>query len=790
MPMSQLENPRVSRKVDLPPRIRKWKFDLSTFDRKKTESVVLAVVGLIAVISLRYPIESRPLLLTEIAVIGVGFLAAVFFRRVSVRRHLSVAALATLIIAPVAAAVLSRQLAAAIAFEMTALTLVGTAALSSSIQDGRPRLMSLVASGFLTLFATVISDGPYAIGIAIAWMTICVWHLIANHWERVDVCAVEHVTRQHHLPIVTLLAAVVIFVIAGLIARDRFGESQRLTVGWMPTSGGSSWSDPGALRGIGTGDAAIAAKDKAESFGAVDSELFLESTDSTLFDMFSDSLGQPKLKNKWERRQGMTADKIIESHSRTAKSEKGGSSFSTDRHPPEKHLHLQDAHQNAVVQWVGPSGIRLAMNRFDTFDGVEWTNQSELRNESFRRSVFGDEVWFLDPSVSRFLWKHENQNSTRGTLKMIRLKSTRIPAPMMTGGVHIKDIDRVDFFATDADGSLFMPGREKVPALTLIHLLSAKLSEDEFIHQLEGLRDRAIPLTSKRLAEQSRQSIREAVGRIVRQCARDGDTRHAKLSALVDHLRTEFELDRSAQYDSDIPLLEFFEQKRGGEHLFATAAALVARQIGLQSRLVTGLYVSPSGLDLAAGHHNVMPRDAHVWVEIKLADGRWVEIEPTPGFKPPDYRPSLWLRTQRVAALYWPWFAVACIGFAVVYFTRLLWIDWLLSACWQCSSLLKPRRRVVLAVWIIEQRAQLLGRARPLGSPPREWLVKEVLAAPAVDHQLQRLAESFCDLADQLFFGNPENTGHLNSSQSNTIDRLVHALRIRTLRQLLSENHR
>ena len=77
-------------------------------------------------------------------------------------------------------------------------------------------------------------------------------------------------------------------IVGGLLVRDRFGQSDRLAFGFMPTSGGSKWSDPAARSGIGTGDAAIAAKDHAESFGAVESEIFLESTESTLFDMFND----------------------------------------------------------------------------------------------------------------------------------------------------------------------------------------------------------------------------------------------------------------------------------------------------------------------------------------------------------------------------------------------------------------------------------------------------------------------------------------------------------------------
>ncbi len=132
-------------------------------------------------------------------------------------------------------------------------------------------------------------------------------------------------------------------------------------------------------------------------------------------------------------------------------------------------------------------------------------------------------------------------------------------------------------------------------------------------------------------------------------------TPYQQLRTIVDHLRTEFIFDRTVETKTKSRNLieEFLRSRRGGDHLFATTAAMTVRQFGLESRLVTGFYVRPSAFDITAGHASVLPDDVHVWVEIKLDDGRWFEIEPTPGYAQPIYTPSLWLVTKRFAAAHW-----------------------------------------------------------------------------------------------------------------------------------------
>ncbi|MEM9587214.1 MAG: transglutaminase-like domain-containing protein [Planctomycetota bacterium] len=748
-----------------------------TSRRRRVEVITLAVLAIVSVLPLRYSIESSAWFIAEL-VTWVGLLCvAEFCRGIAHRRHrqanqtadqlasalvwknLSGLAATLLLISPIVFAFLARWSGSPIAIEMSALSTFGTAALAMALlaTTTRVQAMSLVGSGFLTLFATSISDNHRSVILAVIWMTVCVWHLVANHWEKLDVCMPDRVRRNVGIRPLSVLAAIVLCIVGGLIVRDRFGPSNRFTFGIMPTSGGSKWSDPAARSGIGSGDAAIAAKDHAESFGAVESDILLESQESTLFDMFSDMYGEPKKRKiKYERRQAMNNQKFIPLHHRVAKSEQGSGSFSTERVPPKNHRELKDKLAEAIIQWSGPTGIRLAMRRYDTFDGVDWTNTSDHFVPKLSRHPIEDRVWFFAPNSHRMMMEDADAVSV-DLLKVLRLKSARLPVPMLSAGLHIKDIDTADFFGIEKDGSLFMPGRDKVPPLTVVHVASLSVMEDKLTELTANERTfengdgagATIPWFAAVADELARMDVDENA------------SPYQQLRTIVDHLRSDFTYDPSLGTQSDDPVSEFLGRRSGGSYLFATCAALMARQIGLQSRIVTGFYVRPDSVDITAGHSDVLPDDVHVWTEIKLADGRWFEIEPTPGYREPRYTPSLWLSTKRFAIAYWLHGLLAITVAALAYLTRVIWIEWLMSGGWALSRCVKPRRQLAIAMKIVETRARLVGSARPKGQPQRDWLESLVTR----DLHLQDHVRRFCDTADGVVFGGNAqiNRGHLSS---------------------------
>ena len=709
--------------------------------RCRKEAAILAIISLIAVWSIRIPIEPVFWYAFEL-VVACAFAIALCWAS-NERRRFRIGLY--LFMSPVAVGLAARHFGSPVPYEMTAITTLGLGALALALisKTHRNLAMSIVSSGFLVLFAALISEQANALPVALIWISFCLWHMVANHWERVSACTPVEVHRGKSVRPLTVAVGIVLFVIGGLFFHGRATDANRFTWGFMPTSGGSEWSDPAAMSGVGSGDAAIAAKDHAESFGAVESEVFLESTESTLYDMFSDSIGQPKRKSKWERRQGMTSEKVIEAHKRTAKSERGGGSFSTSRTKPEIPPSLRDANERSVIQWIGDTGIRLSMNRYDTFDGTDWSQHESWKNEYLARVAFGEEAWYFDPRQKNQVIASKFQFSHGGIVKVLKLDSTRIPTPMMTAGVHIKDVDRPDFFGIDDDGTFFMPGRIKIPPLTVLHVASTHIMEDEL------LSSKALVLHPNHVPTEDLTAGQKLAATLANEVSKDEELPYLKLRAIVDHLRTEYSFDRQSESVDADPLHEFLTRKRGGDHLFATAAAVMAKSVGFNARLVSGFYVRPQGFDVGQGHASVVPEDVHVWVEVQLDDGRWMEIEPTPSYREPIYQPSHWLLAKQFAIAYWIHGLATLVGGTFLFLTRVVWFEIFARLLWLVVGAFSSRIRVRVLLWILHRRGILAGKPRQSGCPQRDW----ILALVRHDEQLESDARTCCDAADRLIFG-------------------------------------
>ncbi len=102
-----------------------------------------------------------------------------------------------------------------------------------------------------------------------------------------------------------------------------------------------------------------------------------------------------------------------------------------------------------------------------------------------------------------------------------------------------------------------------------------------------------------------------------------------------------------------------FEQQSGYCAHFATAMAVMSRQVGLPARVAVG-YV-PGFIDPITGAHVVRAGDAHAWVEIHFRRYGWVAFDPTPR---PDV--ALGFATQR------NWLYFGLERFTKVTFTALL----------------------------------------------------------------------------------------------------------------------
>ncbi|MEJ7630273.1 MAG: transglutaminaseTgpA domain-containing protein [Nocardioidaceae bacterium] len=133
------------------------------------------------------------------------------------------------------------------------------------------------------------------------------------------------------------------------------------------------------------------------------------------------------------------------------------------------------------------------------------------------------------------------------------------------------------------------------------------------------------------------------VGSAARAVTANASTDYERALALQSFFRDDsaFTYDLSAGYGSGYRALTAFLQKRRGYcQQFAATMALMARELGIPSRVVVGL-LAPSqadGTSFVFSSH-----DAHAWPELYFGDVGWVRFEPTPGngASPPAYTHSV-----------------------------------------------------------------------------------------------------------------------------------------------------
>jgi hypothetical protein len=103
-----------------------------------------------------------------------------------------------------------------------------------------------------------------------------------------------------------------------------------------------------------------------------------------------------------------------------------------------------------------------------------------------------------------------------------------------------------------------------------------------------------------------------------------------QLLQLQEHLRTtlQYSLETTNVRDLD-PLENFlFEEKRGHCEYFATAGALMARALGIPSRVAYG-WAGGKWFE-ASGLFVFRANEAHAWTEVWLENHGWVLMDPTP----------------------------------------------------------------------------------------------------------------------------------------------------------------
>ncbi|MGH9127801.1 MAG: transglutaminaseTgpA domain-containing protein [Acidimicrobiales bacterium] len=125
-------------------------------------------------------------------------------------------------------------------------------------------------------------------------------------------------------------------------------------------------------------------------------------------------------------------------------------------------------------------------------------------------------------------------------------------------------------------------------------------------------------------------SVPSAVFALARRVTAGDNSAYAKAMALQRFFRDNFTYSLDvAPSDSTNALVNFlFATRKGYCQQFAGAYAVMARAVGLPSRVAVGF--TPGQLE-ADGLYHVEALDAHAWPEVDMGAYGWVPFEPTPG---------------------------------------------------------------------------------------------------------------------------------------------------------------
>ena len=643
--------------------------------------------------------------------------------------------------------------------ELILLNLVQNAAVTSAIVPISRQSIKIsgVLSAFLVLFVTAMTENSLIWLMSGVFSAAGLWCLICGYWSRLETRFVT--SSSQLLPIRPIVIGSTVMILIGAVAVASVSTLGTLTVlpGFMPTSGGNKYQSKLARSGVGEGDLIIAAQDSAFSFGPVDSEIFLESTMPSLYDVADDRYGEAakkkNLNKELSRSISLTADRLKQTSDTPRRSDQASRQFSTLRRLTDPaDVRLKNRTSSALLQVAGPTPLHLVTERFDTFDGIQWhhTMRGTPQLNTELENIDG-KPWIKVNRAEHSILKGKQSH----TLKVINLKSKRIPSPGHLAGIHISDVDRIDFFDQSEDGVFQLAAQPSIPRFTVIHLVSRMFS-NEAILKLGDFRKlyyhSSNPFTEHDVLQN--QSIEQ-----VHNWVADVNPGWEQVCAVVDHLRTHFTCDPRAKVDeaSEHVIDDFMKTRRGPDFMFATAAAMGLRSLGYQTQVVMGFYADSRDYQSRGNQAIVNASNLHFWTEVHVGHGVWIPIEPTPGYEKPQGWLSLQQRISMAIGSMLNWVMTNWLVLGLMlplmvlgYRKRHLLTDLISKILWRAGWFGTTQRRIAWTIRILEWRARMAGHARPSSTTLRKWYS----SLAAKDQQLQEhpVLETILNLANLAFY--------------------------------------
>lgn len=574
-------------------------------------------------------------------------------------------------------------------------------------------LMSL----FLVLFSSSLVDGWAALAVVGAYAaTACVW-LMLLHWEGAA-------TRDAgHAPFPAVAAGVLATLLGGVVAAATLGPNRIASAlgGFLPSSGGTRYDNDLARGGIGDGIDEIAGSKDPSTVGYDNSDVFVNSEKCGLYDSFVERFGEAVKPTEFKKMFFLKRSEIKLSGNSTTEDLRAGKSFSLARQAPRPSVAAEHA-ADALLLVKGDTPLHLRLTAYDHFDGVAWAEASlgqlgcTIENEP--GGSWMALSWLRQSPI--FASDQDHQ------IRIGRLNTDRLPTPAHLARFRVGRVNRADFFGWAQPGIVRMAKRS-MPSGTVI---------DTVCHTVDPSRLSGVHFPS---ANPDSAVLDPAVAALAHQWVAGIPRGWGQIQSLIEHLRSHCTLDQSRRNlpaDGDIIGDFLFHARSGPDYLFASTATLMLRDLGYPSRLVAGFYADPTRYDRSRGQTPLTSRDAHFWAEVRLPDGAWVTLEPTPGYRVAGPARS-W--AQRLGSAVRDWTRLHAVSIAglvagLLALWRFRWeaADAAITLGWWAGAGRSARHRVLETLRLLERRFGMAGRARPPGLTPLRWLNLHATAVPAV----------------------------------------------------------
>ena len=645
-------------------------------------------------------------------------------------------------------------------YELVLLMFTRDAALAAVALGGNPVCLRL--SGGLSLaavlFASVLTEQRLMSPLLAAFSLLGSYWLILLYWSLIEVKLLEG--RSGRPPV---LAIAVGGLLVGLTTVLIVGPRQTLGVlaELVGTSGGTRFTDPNARGGVGDGPNLVRGEENARSSGPVDSEVFLETLERSLYDASNEKWGEPEKPVKREHSPAVAVESAP-SESRTERSKQSNPAreFSVVR-KRRRHAGAPPTVQADAAYFIkGKTPLHIRQAAFEVFDGRRWLEPNLMRESVHLGMGFGG--WLcLPPLESPVLAGDVDHRVVVG-----RVDSRIVPLPSYAERFFIDRVNRPDFFALPQPGVVTFRGEHGLPRQTVLDVRS---------HTIDPARLRALPIPASRTyalprfvdldVEADLHGARDPaaasrVAALAREWTQGVPRGWPQIEAVVARLRADYRYTPQSALpeDSPDPVSTFlFDHRAGDDYAFATAACLLLRSLDYPCRFVEGLYARADRLDAASKHTPVrIPDDLHTWVEVMLPGRDWIVVEPTPGFDVLGPERSFFgqvaaqfthalgrLRAHPLALA----FALATLAAAGASRRRIA--SALVVLVWRIECRGEPRRRILATLRLLERRARIAGRRRPAGSTLRSWY--RSLAANA-DETTRRAVDDLLRMADWALY--------------------------------------